>query len=302
MTRHLELELSASDLKHDSVAEKHAEGDFSSKSHTVLSRIIGLAFCLVCSASLYAEDDDDSATIIRVEEDWELVVIDPDPDSSGPQINCLISPIGNANGTYATLELNHHSLNSDEEGGMQLQVWDGESRVGPAKVVTAATLSTSWETITWTQSMRVSGTGLVFEVINGSSETWTKFGTDTSTTDTTLKTDYTSTDYVLTDTTLDSSTNTLDGTKTYVVEDDAVLIDGSVDTRTLTTDEPLYSAVSSSLTNLNAYDPQVSVDESGVAYGANLVQSLKLVRVRKYMSDGTVRTDSTSRVAYENSN
>ena len=301
MTRHLDLELSASDLKHDSVAEKQAEGDFSSKSHTLLSRIIGLAFCLVCTAALYAED---SATIIRVEEDWELVVIDPDPDSSGPQINCLISPIGNANGTYATLELNHHSLNSDEEGGMQLQVWDGESRVGPAKIVTAATLSTLWETITWTQSMRVSGTGLVFEVINGSSETWTKFGTDTtSTTDTTLKTDYTSTDYALTDTTLaDSSTNTLDGAKTYVVEDDALLIDGSIDTRILTSDDPLYSAVSSSLTNLNAYNPQVSVDESGVAYGANLVQSLKLVRVRKYMSDGTIQTDSTSRVVYENSN
>ena len=246
MTRHLDIELSASDLKHDSVAENQAEGDFSSKSHTLLFRIIGLAFCLVGTASLYGEDD--AATIIRVEEDWELVVIDPDPDSSGPQINCLISPIGNANGTYATLELNHHSLNSDEEGGMQLQVWDGESRVGPAKVVTAATLSTLWETISWTQSMRVSGTGLVFEVINGNSETWTKFGTDTmSTTDTTLKTDYTSTDYALTDTTLADSS-----TKNYVVEDDALLIDGSIDTRILTTDDPLYSAVSSSLTNLNA--------------------------------------------------
>ena len=52
-------------------------------------------------------------------------------------------------------------------------------------------------------------------------------------------------------------------------------------------------------TNLNAYDSQASVTNSGVSLGANRVKSLKLKTVRKYMSDGSVVTDNNIKVAYE---
>lgn len=247
-----------------------------------------LAICLTCPATSYSAPPakkggggSTPATVVRVEEDWELIVLEPALDSSGPQINCVISPYGNADSIYATLEVNHHSISGDEIGGLQMQVWNGAARVGPAKIVDACTLSGTGESITWTQSMNVSSNSLLFEVTNGSCATWTKFGTDTS-----------------------SGGGAVFGsggtTTNYQVMDSATQSDGTADTRTLTTDDPLYSAVSSTLTNLNSYDPQVSVDESGVTYGANLVQSLTLVRVRRYMSDGTVQTDSNPRVVYLN--
>src|SRR5437868_14650741 len=51
--------------------------------------------------------------------------------------------------------------------------------------------------------------------------------------------------------------------------------------------------------NLNAYTPDVSVSQSGVAYASNRVRSLKLLRVRGTLSDGTTATDNTPRVVYQ---
>ena len=49
---------------------------------------------------------------------------------------------------------------------------------------------------------------------------------------------------------------------------------------------------------LDNYTPDYSVRNSGITYGANRVDSLTLVRVRKYYLDGSVTTDSTPRVVY----
>ncbi len=64
--------------------------------------------------------------VMKVEEDWELVVIEPHTDTVGPQVSCVISPVNHIDGTYATLELNYGSLPDFTEGGLQLQAWNGE--------------------------------------------------------------------------------------------------------------------------------------------------------------------------------
>jgi hypothetical protein len=51
-------------------------------------------------------------------------------------------------------------------------------------------------------------------------------------------------------------------------------------------------------TILDNYDPQYSVSNSGVTYGANRVDTLTLMAVRRYLITGTVLTDSTPRVVY----
>src|SRR5262249_5402563 len=51
-------------------------------------------------------------------------------------------------------------------------------------------------------------------------------------------------------------------------------------------------------TNLNNYDVNYSVQNSGVTFGANRVTVFKLTAVRVYYSDGTVQTDSTERIVY----
>jgi hypothetical protein len=51
-------------------------------------------------------------------------------------------------------------------------------------------------------------------------------------------------------------------------------------------------------TSLDNYDPNYSLENSGVTFGANRVTSMVMTQVRYYYTDGTVVTDSTPRVVY----
>jgi len=53
--------------------------------------------------------------------------------------------------------------------------------------------------------------------------------------------------------------------------------------------------VGSELTNLNQYDPQVSVDNTAVGYASNRVKSLVLKRIRVFTSTGDMAEDATPR-------
>jgi len=175
-----------------------------------------------------------------VEEDWELVVGTPASESDAPQVICVISPVGNVDSLHATLELNNHSVPEFAAGGLQFQLWEGEVPLTERKFPNQALLSHANETVTWTQSMELSGGSLEFEITDGNSVTWGTFGG-----------------------------------QGY-----------------------LKASVTTTLSDLNAYNPAVSVANSGVCYAANRVQSLTLKRVRVYMSDGQVLVDCTERVVH----
>lgn len=117
-----------------------------------------------------------SQAIVRVEEDWELVIGEPDPDSVAPQVTCVISPTGHLNGLYAALELNQQSLPDFAPGGLQLQVWNGEQPLSARGFPSPSVLFEAGETVRWTQSLELVGDGLQVEIINGSSTTWGSFG------------------------------------------------------------------------------------------------------------------------------
>lgn len=111
----------------------------------------------------------------RVEEDWELIVLEPYSPTNAPQVTCTMSPTSNEDGLHMTWEINHKSGSQFVGGGLTMQLWQGEGWLATKRPV-ASTLMTSAETIRWTQSMKVSGGNLVFEVKNGTSTTWGAFG------------------------------------------------------------------------------------------------------------------------------
>lgn len=166
----------------------------------------------------------------RIEEDWRLVVGEPDPNVTAPQVTTAISPQGDIDGIHAIFNLNHQALDQFAPGGMQLQVWNGPTPISHYRLNPEAVLSDVGEAVTWTQVMELKGGGLNFRIINGQSETWGTFG-------------------------------------------------GS---------GLLAEKVTTTLANLNAYNPLVSVDNSGVVFAANRVQSLTLERVRVHTTDGQI--------------
>ena len=117
-----------------------------------------------------------AADVIRVEEEWELAIATPDPGSDAPQVTCLISPRGDMAYTHGVFELNQRTQPSVSPGGLQLQVWRGESPLVHVETSNTAVLGQADETICWTQRMEIAGGVLTFAVTDGHSTTWGDFG------------------------------------------------------------------------------------------------------------------------------
>jgi hypothetical protein len=212
--------------------------------HTQVSRwtrygVLALAVSTGMAWHLFGQSAS-SPTIVSVEEEWELVIGTPSPNADAPQVTCVISPVGNADGIHSTFIVNHHDVPTFTAGGLQLQVWNSDELLQSQRAPNQAVLATPGEKITWKQRLSIDDGKLVFQVLDGTSTTWGAFGSDDS----------------------------------------------------------LKLSVATDLTNLSGYDPQVSVDNSGVSYSANRVTSLVLRSVRFTMSNGDVLEDPTARAVY----
>ncbi|NLX97083.1 MAG: hypothetical protein GXY83_12985 [Rhodopirellula sp.] len=131
---------------------------------------------LVLAAPLVAMAETPLPSVVRVEEDWELVVGAPDHYTDAPQVTCAISPLGTIESIHATFDLNHQSQPEFTAGGLQLQLWEGEVAIDYRGYPNPAVLRQDDETVCWTQRMELSGGQLQFEIVNGNSVTWGQFG------------------------------------------------------------------------------------------------------------------------------
>ncbi len=115
--------------------------------------------------------------VLRVEEDWELDVNEPNDDTTAPQFHTVMSPMPDLDSYYAQTLWNYRETPNFVPGGVQLHSYDGENLLRN-RSIEYGTLSTSAETITWTQSLETDGTTLTFSISNGVSTTWGTFGKD----------------------------------------------------------------------------------------------------------------------------
>jgi len=123
------------------------------------------------------EYDGDPPPVVRIEEDWRLVLNEPDNGVESPQFHTTMSPNAHVNSNYAQVLWNYREVLDFEPGGLQLQSWDGDYLVR-YRVVRQSALSTAAETITWTQALETDGEALSFEIVDGDSTTWGSFGRD----------------------------------------------------------------------------------------------------------------------------
>ncbi len=139
-----------------------------------LVRLFVAMFILAMWAGVALAQDD--VTVVRVEEDWEMVVGTPASDMEAPQAICTISPLGNIDTYRATFEINHHTIPDFAAGGLQFEIWNGGVALHNRRIPNQALLNTPDEVITWTQSMEIVDGSLYFEISNGVSTTWGEFG------------------------------------------------------------------------------------------------------------------------------
>jgi hypothetical protein len=138
----------------------------------VVSSVISVWF-LTCPSAL-AEGE--AASVIKVEEDWQLVLNVPDNNVNCPQFHTVISPGPDLTGLYFQIDWNYREQPDFSSGGLELLTWSGDSLVRHRSLRTEE-LSTTAETITWTQVLIANADQVLFQIKNGQSTTWGSFST-----------------------------------------------------------------------------------------------------------------------------
>jgi hypothetical protein len=134
-----------------------------------LSVIAGLAV-----ATAVARPSDDLVPD-AVEEDWSLVIANPDPTGVGPQITTVMSPTSSSSDAFFAFDMNYREYPVFAAGGMQVQTWSGGKVIGTS-TQGSDLFNTPNETLTWTQRLSVNDGQVVYDVNNGQSTTWGQFG------------------------------------------------------------------------------------------------------------------------------
>lgn len=137
--------------------------------------VAGLATAVVMPGPVAFSQMVPTEPIVRVEEDWGLVLNVPDDFVSSPQFHTVMSATGDTESFYAQVVWNYRETPDFMAGGLELQVWNGED-LSHAKSGREDPLSTTAEMIRWTQVLDTSGGTLSFLIQKGQSVTWGTFG------------------------------------------------------------------------------------------------------------------------------
>ncbi|WP_442485770.1 hypothetical protein [Aeoliella sp. SH292] len=131
--------------------------------------LLGAAFLF--SSGTYAAED-----VVYIEEHWELTVGGPEVERCAPQVSLVMSPTGNMDGLHFVFLLNHSTFPDFVPGGLQMQSWYGDSLLDTTNSNRINILSYDNETVRWVQKLSIQDGRVVFDVDNGTSQSWGNFG------------------------------------------------------------------------------------------------------------------------------
>jgi hypothetical protein len=134
--------------------------------------VCGPALLLASSVNVWAQAQD---AVTRIEEDWVMVLVEPEAGRCSPQFHTTMSPRGDLDGTYVQMCWNYRDDPDFAAGGMQMHAWKQEDELR-TRSADLGNFSNAAETARWTQVMELSGENLKFTIQNGSSSSWGSFG------------------------------------------------------------------------------------------------------------------------------
>jgi hypothetical protein len=189
----------------------------------------GLVLASVLSAPYCAADE---PTIYKIEEDWEMVIHEPDRINVSPQITFSMSPGTNEHNCYFQLQMNYFADEQFSAGGFHVAAFHDDEIADEARSKTQIVLATHHDHIRWTSVMAVVDGKAMFAVRDGHGDEWGDFGGP---------------DYLV-------------KLPTCPVDD------------------------------LSGYHPQTSLDNVDISFGANRVDSVTLIQVKLFYTDGNTVT------------
>jgi len=111
--------------------------------------VCGPALLLASSVNVWAQAQD---AVTRVEEDWVMVLVEPEAGRCSPQFHTTMSPRGDLDGTYVQMCWNYRDDPDFAAGGMQMHAWKQEDELR-TRSADLGNFSNAAETARWTQVM-----------------------------------------------------------------------------------------------------------------------------------------------------
>lgn len=136
---------------------------------------LGALLLAVCSTGIQAGDAA-AADIYRVEEDWEMVVNEPDSSIHSPQVTLFLAPTQANPDRYFQLQLNHAVEHEFSGGGFHVAAMEGSEHLACFRSSTYQPLVSSAQTVRWTSVMAVNGESLSYFIKDGYCADWGAFG------------------------------------------------------------------------------------------------------------------------------
>lgn len=120
------------------------------------------------------------SSAMRIEEDWELAITQPDSQLDAPQVLVTVSPFSAGSTYYFEVDLNHASYPAYDSGGVQIRVMDDGTCLSQKRILSGSRLSVDSDVIRWTNIIERQSNGIAFGIANGDSLSWGTFGDSTS--------------------------------------------------------------------------------------------------------------------------
>lgn len=143
---------------------------------------LAMGMVLVLAPTAFAQSEfggnagvPEGVQVLRVEEDWIMVLNEPDYNTDAPQLHTMMSPYPEIGSFFGQISWNYRDQPEYRSGGMQMSLWNDDQFLARRNLEWAR-LDTVAETVTWTQVLDLDSGYVYFRVENGSSVTWGAFG------------------------------------------------------------------------------------------------------------------------------
>lgn len=136
--------------------------------------LMGLACLTLMAISAVAEEP--APVLDRIEEDWEMQLIEPRPENNSPQVTFFVTPSASEPTLYFQVQMNYAALDDYSPGGFHVAAVHNENYFDEARSGTRKGLSVDSDTIVWTNVMAVINDKLYFAIKNGHCSDWGNFG------------------------------------------------------------------------------------------------------------------------------
>jgi hypothetical protein len=116
------------------------------------------------------------APLVKIEEDWELSVLQPNEQLDAPQLTTTMLPFGTQSDLLFQVDWNHASVPAFARGGFQLRVGANGEGLAERHELADQQLYVADEVVRWTQVVQKTTGGFSFGVVHGLSASWGSFG------------------------------------------------------------------------------------------------------------------------------